>query len=82
MIEADLATPDSSTPLAIFETPAAKGGYLALVRSIVFETIRNLTGATVAQANAQLASADSLIASGKYKAAYAALRKAYKTAAN
>jgi hypothetical protein len=82
MIEADLATPDSATPLAIFETPTAKGGYLELVRAIVFETIRNLTGATVAQANATLASIDNLIATGKYKPAYAALRKAYKTAAN
>jgi len=82
LIEADLATPDSSTPLAIFETPASKGGYLQLVRTIVFETIKNLTGATTAQANATLASADALIASGKYKAAYAALRKAYKAAAN
>lgn len=82
MIEADLATPDSATPLALFETPASKGGYLELARTIVFETFRNLTGATVAQANAQLASADSLIAAGKWKAAYAALRKAYKVAAN
>jgi len=82
LIEADLATPDSSTPLGIFETPASKGGYLELVRTIVFETIKNLTGATAAQANATLASADSLIATGKYKAAYAALRKAYKSAAN
>jgi len=82
LIEADLATPDSSTPLGIFETPAAKGGYIELVRKIVFETIQNLTGATAAQANATLASADSLLATGKYKAAYAALRKAYKSAAN
>jgi hypothetical protein len=82
MIEADLATPDSSTPLAIFETPASKGGYIELARTIVFETIKNLTGATAAQANATLASTDTLIATGKYKAAYAALRKAYKTAAN
>lgn len=82
MIEADLATPDSSTPLGIFETPASKGGYIEIARMIVFETIRNLTGATVAQANAILASADSLLAAGKYKAAYAALRKAYKSAAN
>jgi len=82
LIEADLATADSSTPLAIFETPAAKGGYLELVRTIVFETIKNLTGATATQANATLASVDSLLAAGKYKAAYAALRKAYKSAAN
>jgi len=82
LIEADLATPDSSTPLALFETPAAKGGHLEMVRLIVFETIQNLTGATAAQANATLASVDALIVAGKYKAAYAALRKAYKTAAN
>lgn len=82
MIEADLSEPDSATPLALFATPASKGGYLELVRKIVFETYKNLMGYTDAQANAALASADSLILANKYKAAYAALRKAYKTAAN
>ena len=76
------AEPDSATPLALFMTPASKGGHLELVRAIVFETIRNLTGATIAQANATLASGDALLAAGKYKAAYAAYRKAYKAAAS
>jgi len=82
MIEADLAAPDNATPVAIFETPAAKQGYLDLVRTIVATTIANLAGSSAAQANSFLAQGDAYKAAGNYKAAYAAYRKAYKSAAN
>jgi archaellum component FlaC len=82
MIEADLAAPDNATPLAIFETPAAKQGYLDLVRSIVATTIANLAGSSTAQANSFLAQGDAYKAAGNYKSAYAAYRKAYKSASN
>ena len=82
MIESDLQQPDNATPLAIFETPAAKGGYLELVRSIIVETYQHLTSLSAAQINAALAAGDSYKAAGNYKAAYAAYKKAYKTAAN
>lgn len=81
MIEADLATPDSSVPIALFETPEAKGGHLELVRTIVVATIANLAGAKTAQANTLLKAGDTAKAAGNFKAAYANYRKAYKTAA-
>ena len=82
MIEADLAAPDNATPVAIFETPATKQGYLDLVRSYVAMTIVNLAGNSTAQANSFLAQGDAYKAAGNYKAAYAAYRRAYKSAAN
>ena len=82
MIEADLAAPDNATPVALFETPAAKQGYLDLVRSIVATTIANLAGSNTAQANSFLAQGDAYKAAGNYKSAYAAYRKAYKSASN
>ena len=81
MIEADLAAADNSTPVAIFLTPGAKGGYLELVRTIVAATIANLA-ASSSQANSFLAQGDAYKAAGNYKAAYAAYRKAYKSATN
>lgn len=82
MIEADLAAADNATPVALFETPGVKGGYLELVRTIVAATITNLAGSSAGQANSFLAQGDAYKAAGNYKAAYAAYRKAYKSAAN
>jgi hypothetical protein len=82
MIETDLAAPDNATPVAIFETPAAKQGYLELVRTIVATTIANLAGSSAAQANSFLAQGDAFKAAGNYKSAYAAYRKAYKSASS
>ena len=82
LVETDLAQADNSTPLAIFETPDTKGGYLELVRSIVAQTIANLAASAGAQANSALAQGDAYKAAGNYKAAYASYRKAYKAAAN
>jgi hypothetical protein len=82
MIEADLAAADNATPVALFETPGVKGGYLELVRTIVAATIANLAGSSSGQANSFLAQGDAHKAAGNFKAAYAAYRKAYKSAAN
>jgi hypothetical protein len=82
MIEADLAAADNSTPVALFVTPAAKQGYLELVRTIVATTIANLAGSSAAQANSFLAQGDAFKAAGNYKSAYAAYRKAYKSASS
>ena len=82
MIEADLAAADNSTPVALFVTPAAKQGYLDMVRTIVATTIANLAGSSTAQANSFLAQGDAYKAAGNYKSAYAAYRKAYKAASN
>jgi len=82
MIEADLAAPDNATPVALFVTPAAKQGYLELVRTIVATTIANLAGSSAAQANSFLAQGDAYKAAGNYKSAYAAYRKAYKSASS
>lgn len=79
-IGADLASTDSSVLVAAFMLPAAKGGYLELTRSVVFDALTNLAGYSTAQANSILAQGDAARNSGDYKGAYTAYRKAYKTA--
>ena len=79
-IGADLASTDSSVLVAAFMLPAAKGGYLELTRSVVFDALTKLAGNSTAQANAILAQGDAARNSGDYKGAYTAYRKAYKTA--
>jgi hypothetical protein len=89
-IEADLASADGATPVALFETPETQCagaaplnqcGLLDLVREIVVQTISRLAGAGAAQANAFLAKGDQYRAAGNFKAAYQQYRQAYKTAA-
>ena len=89
-IEADLASNDGATPVALFETPETvcagaaplnQCGLLGLVRSIVVQTIARLAGSGAAQANAFLAKGDQYRTAGNYKAAYQQYRQAYKTAA-
>jgi tetratricopeptide (TPR) repeat protein len=79
-IEADLASTDGSTFVALYLTPGAKGGYLELVRTIVVQTIANIGGANTAQANAFLAKGDVYKAAGDYRSAYSSYRQAYKKA--
>lgn len=88
-IEADLATNDSSSPVALFITPATtcglsaplnQCGLLGLVRQIVVQTISNLAAANPAQANSFLAKGDAYRNAGNYSAAYQQYRQAYKTA--
>ena len=89
-IEADLASTDGSTFVALYETasttctasfatPVTQCGYLDLVRIIVSETIANVGAGTNAQSF--FATGDSQRAAGQFKAAYTSYRKAYKAAA-
>lgn len=89
-IEADLASGDGATPVALFETPETvcagaaplnQCGLLGLVRQIVVQTIARLAGSGAAQANSFLAKGDQYRTAGNYKAAYQQYRHAYKTAA-
>jgi Flp pilus assembly pilin Flp len=82
-IEEDLASPGRH-PIALFETPAAQGGYLEMARSIVADIIQKMTATGQGSGNAQafLTSADSEITAGKFKAAYSDLGKAYQAAAS
>jgi len=81
-IEADLAQADSSTPVAVFVTPNAHGGYLDLVRAIVAQTITNIlaAGGKVGQAQSFLAQGDAAKTAGDFKGAYFSYRKAYQAA--
>jgi hypothetical protein len=81
-IEADLAQPDSSTPVAVFVTPTANGGYLNLVRAIVAQTMANVlaAGGKVGQAQSLLAQGDAAKTAGDFKGAYFLYRKAYQAA--
>lgn len=81
-IAADLSETDNATPVGVFMLPAAKGGYIELVRTIVVHAITNLAGSSISQANSFLAQADAFKAAGDYKKAYALYRKAYKSATN
>ncbi|HVQ35912.1 MAG TPA: hypothetical protein VMS31_00165 [Pyrinomonadaceae bacterium] len=88
-IEADLAAPDNSSPVALFMTPATtcglsaplnQCGLIGLVRQIVVQTISNLAGPNTSQANSSLAKGDAYKNAGNYGAAYQQYRQAYKTA--
>jgi len=88
-IEADLATADSSTPVALFMTPSTtcgpsaplnQCGLLGLVRQIVVQTISNQAAANASQANSFLAKGDAYRNAGNNAAAYQQYRLAYKTA--
>lgn len=87
-IEADLATNDSATPVALFMTPETRCGLsaplnqcglLGLVRQIVVQTIANLAGANASQANSFLAKGDQYRTAGNYASAYQNYRQAYKS---
>lgn len=82
-IEADLAEVDGATPVALYEIPTAKGGYLNLVQTIVTQTIANVlaAGGTVSNAQTFLDKGNTDKRAGKFKSAYDNYRKAYKAAA-
>jgi hypothetical protein len=81
-IEADLASADAATPVALYLTPNANGGYLDLVQSIVTETLANVSaaGGNVGSAQSFLNQANAQKAAGQFKNAYANYRRAYKQA--
>jgi len=81
-IEADLAAVDSATPVGLYLTPTANGGYLNLVQTIVTQTLANIqaAGGSVATAQPLLNQANAAKTAGDFKGAYALYRKAYKAA--
>jgi hypothetical protein len=81
-IEADLSQPDGSSPIALYELPAAQGGYLELVKTIVTQTIARIqaAGGTTSTAMAFLNAANAYKTAGNFKAAYDNYRKAYRAA--
>jgi hypothetical protein len=81
-IEEDLANPGNH-PIALFELPAAQGGYLEVARSIVADIIAKMTtnGEGAGNGASFLASGDQSRAAGQFKAAYASYGKAYQAAA-
>ena len=80
-IEADLSEPNN--PVALFEIPAAQGGYLGLVRQIVVDTIAKMTaaGQPVGNASVFVAVGDEAAARQDYKLAYSKYGQAYRKAA-
>jgi hypothetical protein len=81
-IEEDLSQPGNH-PIALFEVPAAGGGYLNLTRDIVADTIAKMqaAGQSVGNAQAFLAAGDAAVVAHDYKTAYADYGKAYRDAA-
>lgn len=81
-IEADLATESSAVTVALYALPAAQGGYLDLVKTIVTETIARIqaAGGSISNAQAFLSDANAANAAGDFKTAYSLYRKAYKAA--
>jgi hypothetical protein len=77
-IEQNLDKNDEA-PIGLFQLPAAFGGYLEVVKSIVTETLakRAAVGQPDAQAMAFLVSANAAFVAGQYKTAYVNYRKAY-----
>jgi hypothetical protein len=80
-IEQNLDKNDEA-PIGLFQLPAAFGGYLEVVKSIVTETLakRAAVGSPILQATAFLNSANAAFAAGEYKTAYVNYRKAYGSA--
>jgi hypothetical protein len=76
--------------VSLFQMPASQGGYLNAtdglsVRWVVADTIRmqesaGYTGEYIRNAKDEYAAAETLLASGDYKSAYARYRKAYRAA--
>jgi hypothetical protein len=79
-IESDLSDSLTSAPIALFELPASKGGYIEVARSIVAELITKVqsTGQSVLNAPKHLQTADADIAAQKYKLAYQELASGYR----
>jgi uncharacterized coiled-coil protein SlyX len=81
-IEADLSQPDGSSPVALYLVPAAQGGYLDLVKTIVADTLVRIqaAGGTISNAQSFLNTANANKTAGNFKAAYDNYRKAYRAA--
>jgi hypothetical protein len=79
-IAVDLSSADGAVLIGAFMLPAAKGGYLELVRTVLVQAINNLAGSSTSQANSLLAQGDASANAGDYKNAYSFYRRAYKVA--
>jgi hypothetical protein len=79
-IAVDLSSAENSVVNGAFMLPAAKGGYLELVRTVLVQAINNLAGSSTSQANSLLAQGDASANAGDYKNAYSFYRRAYKVA--
>ena len=77
-IEQNLET-TGNAPIGLFQLPAAYGGYLEIVRSIVTETLAKeaAVGNPSTKAMTYLNQANAAFAAGTYKTAYGLYRKAY-----
>jgi hypothetical protein len=82
LIEENLARNGTGTgPVGLFQLPAAFGGYLDTVKSIVTSTFADETASgrpPSAKALSDLAAANALFAAGHYKLAYGSYTKAYQ----
>ena len=78
-IEQNLDKNQGESPIGLFQLPAAFGGYLEVVRSIVTETLAKeaAVGNPSPKALSDLAQANAAFAAGTYKTAYGLYRKAY-----
>jgi hypothetical protein len=79
-IAVDLSSADGAVLIGAFMLPAAKGGYLELVRTVLVQAITNLAGSSTSQANSLLAQGDASVIAKDYKNAYSFYRRAYKVA--
>jgi hypothetical protein len=70
---------NEEVPIGLFQLPAAYGGYLEVVRSIVTETLAKeaAVGNPSPKAMIYLTQANAAFTAGTYKTAYALYRKAY-----
>ena len=78
-MEQNLDTNQGEAPLAIFQLPAAFGGYLEVVKAVVTETLAKeaAVGNPSPKAMIYLTQANAAFTAGTYKTAYLLYRKAY-----
>ena len=78
-MEQNLDTNQGEAPIGLFQLPAAFGGYLEVVKSVVTETLAKEAslGTLDPLAMTYLTKANAAFTAGQYKTAYANYRKAY-----
>ena len=78
-IEQNLDKNQGESPIGLFQLPAAFGGYLEVVKSIVTETLAKeaAVGNPSPNAMSDLTQANAAFTAGAYKTAYGLYRKAY-----
>src|SRR6185437_417058 len=78
-MEQNLDSNQGEGPIALFQLPAAFGGYLEVVKSVVTETLAKeaAVGNPSPKAMIYLTQANAAFTAGTYKTAYQLYRKAY-----